>query len=293
MMTSSICRGLILYSVAVVLTVFLVYGLLTNSTNVWVFYTFIGEEYFYVFIFLIFYVFINAEFAYSMLSLVLFSIATGAVVKHVAAVERPPKELWRIEAEGYSWPSRHAMTSSTLWSYIMLKFKNTALRLIGFISVLGVSYSRIALGVHWLGDVVWGVIFGVLLSLAYFSIERFLRKDLNIMYVFLAMTAVISLIAGFSYGDIQALKVLGITLALTNASLLKPKFKSLNTSSIPTKVLSSLIALLTSGTISVIIKSRDPVVIIGKYYLVTTLLTIMPMLVTYFLKHLFKETFNS
>ncbi|PUA33635.1 MAG: hypothetical protein B7O98_04275 [Zestosphaera tikiterensis] len=282
-------EGLTLYVIAAVLATLLIYGLITDSTNVWVFYTSLGDEYFYVAVFLILYIFIDAEFAYSTLSLVLFSVATNAVIKQIAAVERPPKEFWRIEAEGYSWPSRHAMTSATLWSYIALKFKNMALRLVGLISVLGISYSRVALGVHWLNDVVWGVIFGVLISLIFYLIQKFLGEGLSITYLFLAITAVMSLIAGFNYGDIQALKVLGITAALTNASILKPKFRSLNTSTLSAKLTASLTALATSGAVAVFIKLEHPIAIIGKYYLITTLLTATPVVVIHLFKHSFKN----
>lgn len=89
-------------------------------------------------------------------------------VKHVFHRTRPDQWLVRHEI-GYSYPSGHAATAIVfyaawflvVWQSPLPKGLKTALLSLLAIWAVGVSWSRIALGAHYLTDVVGGTLFGI------------------------------------------------------------------------------------------------------------------------------------
>ena len=76
-----------------------------------------------------------------------------------------------IEEEGFSTPSGHAQTSTTMYGWIMFHFKKIWLYIVTPILVLLICLSRVFLGVHFIGDVILGfLIGGAVLAALYFGI---------------------------------------------------------------------------------------------------------------------------
>jgi membrane-associated phospholipid phosphatase len=100
------------------------------------------------------------------------------------AVDRPRPVLLDpvASARGKSFPSGHSMSSTVVYGALLLVFLPAVARrwrplLVGATAalVLAVGFSRLALGVHYLSDVVWGIVLGLAwlaLSTAAFSIWR-------------------------------------------------------------------------------------------------------------------------
>ncbi|WP_405690530.1 phosphatase PAP2 family protein [Streptomyces sp. NBC_01185] len=92
----------------------------------------------------------------------------GLLVKMVVERARPSLPDPVAHAPGYSFPSGHAMAATTSFAVlllVLLPLVRRSLRplcwAVAIVSVLGVGFTRVALGVHWFSDVVGGWTLGL------------------------------------------------------------------------------------------------------------------------------------
>ena len=69
-------------------------------------------------------------------------------------------------ATGYSFPSGHATTASSVYPSLALSFRKTWLKVLALALVIGISLSRLYLGVHWPVDVMAGTLLGLASAVA-------------------------------------------------------------------------------------------------------------------------------
>ncbi|MFJ5050002.1 phosphatase PAP2 family protein [Streptomyces sp. NPDC088719] len=109
---------------------------------------------------------------------------TGVLAKVVVERARPSLQDPVAHAPGYSFPSGHAMTAATSCAVLLLvllplvprRWRGLCWGAAG-ISVLGVGFTRIALGVHWFSDVIGGwLLGGAVVVLTGWAFEAW-RKD--------------------------------------------------------------------------------------------------------------------
>jgi undecaprenyl-diphosphatase len=93
---------------------------------------------------------------------------TGVLVKAVVERARPSLPDPVAHAPGYSFPSGHAMTATTSFAVfllVLLPLVPRQLRRLCWsfagVSVVGVGFTRVALGVHWCSDVIGGWLLGL------------------------------------------------------------------------------------------------------------------------------------
>jgi membrane-associated phospholipid phosphatase len=91
------------------------------------------------------------------------SAALNGVLKSVFGMPRPPQELHMVQAGGNGFPSGHAQQSTTFWSSLAL-VRRGVWAFIAPPMILLVALSRVYLGVHFVGDVLGGFAFGMLVS---------------------------------------------------------------------------------------------------------------------------------
>ena len=129
--------------------------------------TMLGEELFFMLILSIIYWCIHKEFGYRLGLAYLSTVAVNTALKEMFRVPRPIGRpgirSLRIEtADGSSFPSGHSQCTATFWTSVMIQFRKKWIYVVGAILTLAVGFSRIYLGVHWLTDVIGGIIIGVL-----------------------------------------------------------------------------------------------------------------------------------
>ncbi|MFW9925097.1 MAG: phosphatase PAP2 family protein, partial [Candidatus Thorarchaeota archaeon] len=89
---------------------------------------------------------------------------------------RPSQSIRIVEESGFSTPSNHAQASSTMYGWIMFHFKKIWLYIVIPILVLLIAFSRVFLGVHYIGDVIIGLLIGIAsVAALYFSIPPLVK----------------------------------------------------------------------------------------------------------------------
>ncbi|MFX1411648.1 MAG: phosphatase PAP2 family protein [Promethearchaeota archaeon] len=111
--------------------------------------------------------------------------------KAIIGNERPPESNWLLISPSYfSTPSGHAMSSTVFWGITSMKFKKVAMWVIYIILIILIGLSRVYLGVHWIGDIFTGWLFGVIILFSVWifqePISSFVSKY-NIFYVYLGL----------------------------------------------------------------------------------------------------------
>ncbi|MHA1491139.1 MAG: phosphatase PAP2 family protein [Promethearchaeota archaeon] len=111
--------------------------------------------------------------------------------KAIIANPRPDQSNWILIGAGHlSTPSGHAMSSTVFWGYIAMRFKRWFIWIISTLIFVLVGLSRIYLGVHWLGDVLTGWLFGMVILLIAWMLENPLQSFLEerkMIYIYLGL----------------------------------------------------------------------------------------------------------
>ncbi|MEG1965516.1 MAG: phosphatase PAP2 family protein, partial [Oscillospiraceae bacterium] len=147
--------------------------------------TMLGEEFFVVAICTwIYWCYDKAKGKYIAYSLFT-AITVNNIVKDIFKLPRPIGQAGilskRVEtATGYSFPSGHTQTASTLWTSISILSGKVWVYVISILAVVLVAISRLYLGVHYPKDVLVGAILGIIIPfVSCYLFEKF-RNELMI-----------------------------------------------------------------------------------------------------------------
>lgn len=95
---------------------------------------------------------------------VLGALALTLALKGLFGLPRPPAEIHLGHADGYGFPSGHAITATALWGLLALVVERGTRRarfVVAGIAITIVALSRVVIGVHYVADVAVGVVVGV------------------------------------------------------------------------------------------------------------------------------------
>jgi membrane-associated phospholipid phosphatase len=114
-----------------------------------------------------------------MMYVILFSAYLAILVKNLFSMPRPPAYLHKVTENEFGFPSGHAQVSSGFYGYLGFRSKRTWTIIVGIIAIFLISLSRIYLGVHYTGDVVGGIIFGLMVAFISYKGESGLLNTIN------------------------------------------------------------------------------------------------------------------
>lgn len=144
-----------------------------------------------LFLFLIFMMFYKTPYKEAILTLVLFLLVFGisdfvssSIFKplfhrfrptHYPGFEQYVDIVRNYRGGMYGFVSGHACTSFGIAAFISLLFRNKWVTITSILWASINSYSRIYLGVHFISDIVFGAIVGVLIAFLFFELYKWVR----------------------------------------------------------------------------------------------------------------------
>lgn len=136
--------------------------------------TFLGDEQFALLLVPLLYWSVNRALAMHLSFVYLGSAYINTALKAIFAVPRPSPDIVRVvtSAEGYSLPSGHAQTTSTIWGYLGSQTRKAWFWVFVVVLVLAVALSRVYLGVHYPQDVLAGMLASLVIIVCYNALAK-------------------------------------------------------------------------------------------------------------------------
>ena len=150
--------------------------------------TFTGTGLFLIIVVAIFNFVYDKRFAKNFFLMWIFSGSINSMLKEIFKEPRPQTNITKAEERGYSssgygFPSGHAQVTASNWGFTAYHFKDkmqpNLIPVIFSIFIFLVALSRAIIGVHSLKQIVWGLLFGILILLAFLYLEPILSDKIN------------------------------------------------------------------------------------------------------------------
>jgi membrane-associated phospholipid phosphatase len=153
--------------------------------SVFVFFTLLGYEAFYLIVLPLIYWCIDRQIGIRLGCLALLSGWLNSVLKYVFAIPRPSDPRIQMlnprPETSPSFPSAHAQNAVANWGYLAYAFRSPILWIVAIVAIVGIGLSRPVLGVHYPQDVIGGWLIGLLLLVVYIRvappIERWAKQQ--------------------------------------------------------------------------------------------------------------------
>lgn len=135
--------------------------------------TFLGDELFYILFMPAIYWCVNA---WAGLRIGVMLLLSGGVNSIFKIALRGPRPYWISDAvkpmvhEGsFGIPSGHAQGAASVWGWVAVEARKKWVTILCLVLILLISFSRLVMGVHFLSDIILGLILGSLLVLLFLS----------------------------------------------------------------------------------------------------------------------------
>jgi membrane-associated phospholipid phosphatase len=118
---------------------------------------------------------VDSGFGARLLFLVVISDFINGLLKWLFHLPRPywiDSRVTPLESEvSYGLPSGHMQSATVGWGYLAVRINRWWMWLISALVIVGVATARVALGMHFVGDVIGGLIVGLIVLTAFVLIE--------------------------------------------------------------------------------------------------------------------------
>lgn len=125
--------------------------------------TFLGNEEFYLFLFLVVYLSVNKRWGRGLAYIFLISTYINLLIKDMIALPRPYNSRFAIlrRETSYSFPSGHAQVPLSTYGFLGLRVNKWSVWLVFIPLILMIGLSRIYIGVHYPHDLLGGWLIGL------------------------------------------------------------------------------------------------------------------------------------
>jgi len=134
-------------------------------------FSFLGDEYFFLLVLPLGYWLWNRGIMGRTGAILLFSAVLNGFLKEIFAIPRPSVEHL-VYAEEFSFPSGHAQTAMVLWGWLAIEIHKRWAYWLAGVLVVGISASRVYLGVHFPTDVIAGILIGGVTLVGFYYLFR-------------------------------------------------------------------------------------------------------------------------
>jgi len=194
------------------------------------------------------------------LYVIMFSAYVALLAKTLFGMPRPPEYLHKVTENDFGFPSGHVLVSSGFWGYMGFRIRNSRIIIAGATVVFLVSLSRLYLGVHYPGDIIGGIVFGLTVAYVFYKGETgitslFEKQDRTTKYLIaLFLPALLFLIASLQ-GDLVKEQIeLGLVMASIGVGYLleEEKIRFQDTKNQKQLIKRALVGIVILGTIFVV-----------------------------------------
>lgn len=150
--------------------------------------TFTGEAVFFVVVVAIIYIAFDKKLAKDLTSSLLISVYVNEFLKDMFQDPRPstninPEEEYGLVETGYGFPSGHSQNAVATWGYLGYELKDKSVHYLFPLIFSGliflIALSRIILGYHDLQDIIGGLLFGIIVLLAFLYCKPILSEKIK------------------------------------------------------------------------------------------------------------------
>ncbi len=226
----------------------------------------LGSETFYMLIIPIIYWCFSKKNGFRLALLFSLSAFVNLTLKAFFHLPRPSdpsiKMLYKEAAAGtVGFPSAHSQGTTTFWSYVVSQAKKRFLLYLGVILVTLVSLSRVYLGLHYLHDVIGGILVGLVVTFIFVKIYNIIGKRLmNLsLPVKITISVCLPLLLFALYHTPNSAKVFGLLVGMGVGSTLENRYIGfVERASLKIQFLKGLIGLVVLFIIRVMLKEVFP-----------------------------------
>lgn len=178
--------------------------------------------------------------------LVMFAGIFNILAKYAFGMARPPASLRQnpeyVTDTSNGFPSGATQTATTFWGWITLRVRHWGLFVISILAIALTALARMGLGLHYLGDVLGGIIIGILILVwAYFMVPyltefwkkmpRYLQDWLlPVIAFFLFVGFLIAYVFGVTYWPTENVTVsMGVVFGFSVGAMLETKYVNFST----------------------------------------------------------------